>query len=44
MNSGQLAQILRAEYLVDVHSHTEVEGRPLFAAEPEDAILKEIEA
>ncbi|WP_228430519.1 2-oxoacid:acceptor oxidoreductase subunit alpha [Baekduia soli] len=43
MNSGQLARVLRAEYLVDVHSHSKVEGRPLFAAELEDAILKEIE-
>jgi 2-oxoglutarate ferredoxin oxidoreductase subunit alpha len=44
LNSGQLARVLRAEYLVDVRSHTKVEGRPLFAAELEDAILKEIES
>ena len=42
MNSGQLARVLRAEYLVDVASHTKIEGRTLFAAELEDAILKEM--
>jgi len=42
MNSGQLARVLRAEYLVDVVSHAKVEGRPLFAAELEDAILNQI--
>ena len=35
MNMGQLAQMLRAEYLVDVESYTKVEGQPLFAAELE---------
>ena len=40
MNSGQLAQILRAKYLVDVESFCKVQGRPLFAAE----IEREIEA
>jgi 2-oxoglutarate/2-oxoacid ferredoxin oxidoreductase subunit alpha len=44
MNTGQLARVLRAEYLVDVVSHTKVEGRTLYAAELEDAILKEINA
>jgi len=44
MNSGQLAYVLRAEYLVDVASHTKVEGRTLFAAELEEAILKVIES
>jgi 2-oxoglutarate ferredoxin oxidoreductase subunit alpha len=38
MNSGQLAQLLRARYLVDVESLCKVEGRPLFAAEIEQAI------
>jgi 2-oxoglutarate/2-oxoacid ferredoxin oxidoreductase subunit alpha len=42
MNSGQLARVLRSEYLVDVRSYTRVEGRPLFAAEIEQAILEEI--
>jgi 2-oxoglutarate/2-oxoacid ferredoxin oxidoreductase subunit alpha len=40
MNSGQLARVLRSEYLVDVRSYTRVEGRPLFAAEIEQAILE----
>jgi 2-oxoglutarate ferredoxin oxidoreductase subunit alpha len=40
MNTGQLAQILRAEYLVDVESYCKLEGKPLFAAELE----RELEA
>ena len=40
MNSGQLMRVLRAEYLVDVHGYSRVEGRPLFAAEIEKAILE----
>jgi len=40
MNSGQLAQLLRAEFLIDVESYTKLEGKPLFAAELE----REIEA
>jgi 2-oxoglutarate/2-oxoacid ferredoxin oxidoreductase subunit alpha len=44
MNSGQFARVLRAEYLVDVRSYTRVEGRPLFAAEIEQAILETLEA
>ena len=40
MNSGQLLKVLRAEYLVDVHGFSRVEGRPLFAAEMEQAILE----
>jgi 2-oxoglutarate ferredoxin oxidoreductase subunit alpha len=39
MNTGQLAQLLRGRYLVDVRSHTKVSGQPLFAAELEEAIL-----
>ena len=38
MNSGQLASILRAEYLVDIQSHTKVSGQPLHTAEIEQAI------
>jgi 2-oxoglutarate ferredoxin oxidoreductase subunit alpha len=38
MNSGQLAQVLRAKFLVDVESFTKIEGRPLFAAEIEREI------
>jgi 2-oxoglutarate ferredoxin oxidoreductase subunit alpha len=44
MNSGQLARVLRSEYLVDVRSYTRVEGRPLFAAEIEQAILEVLES
>jgi 2-oxoglutarate ferredoxin oxidoreductase subunit alpha len=44
MNSGQLARILRAEYLVDVQSYTRVEGRPLLAGEIELAILEMLDA
>jgi 2-oxoglutarate/2-oxoacid ferredoxin oxidoreductase subunit alpha len=33
LNSGQLAMLLRARYLVDVESHCKVRGQPLFAAE-----------
>lgn len=40
MNTGQLAQILRAAFLVDVESYCKVEGKPLFAGELE----REIEA
>ena len=40
MNSGQLAQLLRAEYLVNVVSHTKLEGKPLFAAELESVMLE----
>lgn len=40
MNTGQLAQVLRAKFLVDVESYSKVEGQPLFASE----IEREIEA
>jgi 2-oxoglutarate ferredoxin oxidoreductase subunit alpha len=35
MNTGQLAQLLRAKFLVDVESFCKVQGQPLFAAEIE---------
>jgi 2-oxoglutarate ferredoxin oxidoreductase subunit alpha len=38
MNTGQLAQLLRARYLVDVQSYCKLEGKPLFAAELEAQI------
>jgi 2-oxoglutarate ferredoxin oxidoreductase subunit alpha len=38
MNLGQLALLLRAEFLVDAVSYSRVRGRPLSAAELEDAI------
>jgi 2-oxoglutarate ferredoxin oxidoreductase subunit alpha len=39
MNLGQLAMLLRAEFLVDAVSYSKVRGRPLSAAELEEAIL-----
>ena len=42
MNTGQLARILRAEFLVDVESHCKLEGKPLFAAELEREILERL--
>jgi 2-oxoglutarate/2-oxoacid ferredoxin oxidoreductase subunit alpha len=38
MNAGQLAQVLRARYLVDVESFCKVQGQPLFAGEIEQQI------
>ena len=38
MNLGQLAMLLRAEFLVDAVSYTKVRGRPLGASELEDVI------
>jgi 2-oxoglutarate ferredoxin oxidoreductase subunit alpha len=38
LNSGQLAQVLRAEFLIDVESFCKVQGQPLFAAEVAAAI------
>jgi 2-oxoglutarate ferredoxin oxidoreductase subunit alpha len=42
MNRGQLASVLRAEFLVDIESYSRVEGRPLFAPEIELAILERV--
>jgi 2-oxoglutarate ferredoxin oxidoreductase subunit alpha len=42
MNGGQLAKVLRAEYLVDVESYSKVKGQPLFAAELEQEILRRV--
>jgi 2-oxoglutarate ferredoxin oxidoreductase subunit alpha len=41
-NTGQLARMLRARYLVDVESFGKVEGLPLFAAEVEQEMLERI--
>ncbi len=38
MNTGQLAQILRAKFLVDVESFCKVQGQPVFASEIEQQI------
>jgi 2-oxoglutarate/2-oxoacid ferredoxin oxidoreductase subunit alpha len=40
MNTGQLAQILRARYLVDVESFCKVQGQPLFAGEIEQLVAE----
>ncbi|HUA71632.1 MAG TPA: 2-oxoacid:acceptor oxidoreductase subunit alpha [Solirubrobacteraceae bacterium] len=40
MNTGQLAQLLRAKYLVDVESFCKVQGQPLFASEVEEQIVE----
>jgi hypothetical protein len=42
MNTGQLAQIIRAQYLVDVESYCKLEGKPLFAAELEREFLERL--
>jgi 2-oxoglutarate/2-oxoacid ferredoxin oxidoreductase subunit alpha len=39
-NTGQLAQVLRARFLVDVESFCKVRGQPLFAAEIEQQIAE----
>jgi 2-oxoglutarate/2-oxoacid ferredoxin oxidoreductase subunit alpha len=38
LNSGQLAQVLRARFLVDIESFCKVQGQPLFTAEIEREI------
>ena len=38
MNSGQLAQLLRARFLVDIESFTKVQGQPIWATEIETLI------
>jgi len=42
LNKGQLARIIRAEYLVDAHSLSKVQGLPFTTREIEDAIEKEL--
>lgn len=44
MNLGQLAKLLRAEYLVDVRPVSKVQGVPFTAGELETAILEAIDA
>ena len=39
LNLGQLARVVRAEYLVDARSVTKVQGVPFTALEVETAIL-----
>jgi 2-oxoglutarate ferredoxin oxidoreductase subunit alpha len=40
LNGGQLAQVLRSRFLVDVESLCKVQGQPLFTAEIEHAIAE----
>ncbi len=44
VNLGQLSRLLRAEYLVDAVSFTQVQGVPFRAAAMEEAILAQIES
>ncbi|MDU0314317.1 2-oxoacid:acceptor oxidoreductase subunit alpha [Phycicoccus sp. M110.8] len=43
MNMGQLAMLLRAKYLVDVHSFTQVRGLPFTTVELADAVVSLLE-
>ncbi len=43
VNLGQLSRLLRAEYLVDAVSFTQVQGIPFRAAAMEAAILQQID-
>ncbi|HKO26200.1 MAG TPA: 2-oxoacid:acceptor oxidoreductase subunit alpha [Solirubrobacteraceae bacterium] len=40
MNTGQLAMLLRARYLVDIESFCKVQGQPIFASEIEEQIAE----
>ena len=40
MNTGQLAMLIRARYLVDVRSYSKVKGLPFFAEELETEMLR----
>ncbi|MBX3286994.1 MAG: 2-oxoacid:acceptor oxidoreductase subunit alpha [Actinobacteria bacterium] len=44
LNLGQLSRLIRAEYLVDAHTVTKVQGLPFTAGELEAAFLKELGA
>jgi 2-oxoglutarate ferredoxin oxidoreductase subunit alpha len=43
MNLGQLALLLRAKYLVDVQSHTQVRGLPFTATNLADVLQQAVE-
>jgi 2-oxoglutarate ferredoxin oxidoreductase subunit alpha len=43
MNTGQLALLLRARYLVDARSFTKVQGLPIFAEELERGIVEALD-
>jgi 2-oxoglutarate ferredoxin oxidoreductase subunit alpha len=40
LNSGQLAMVLRSEFLVDIESYTKIQGQPLFASEVAEQIAE----
>jgi 2-oxoglutarate ferredoxin oxidoreductase subunit alpha len=42
MNTGQLAKVLRAKYLIDVETFSKVRAQPLFAAEIEQEIIARV--
>jgi 2-oxoglutarate/2-oxoacid ferredoxin oxidoreductase subunit alpha len=42
MNLGQLARIVRAEFLIDAESFTKVQGQPIFASEMEREIVRRL--
>jgi 2-oxoglutarate ferredoxin oxidoreductase subunit alpha len=42
VNTGQLAQIIRAEFLVDARSYTKIEGLPIFAEELDEEIVRQL--
>lgn len=44
MNTGQLAQVLRSRYLVDVESYSRVRGLPLSIAELEEDFVSAVQA
>ncbi len=44
LNTGQLAQVLRAKFLVDIESFCKVQGQPLFAGEIEQQIAMRSES
>ena len=44
MNTGQLAHVLRARYLVDVESYSRVRGLPLSIAELEEDFVQAVQA
>ncbi|MGO1384245.1 MAG: 2-oxoacid:acceptor oxidoreductase subunit alpha, partial [Arachnia sp.] len=43
MNLGQLANIIRSKYLVDVHSYSRVRGLPISLSELEQDLITEID-
>jgi 2-oxoglutarate ferredoxin oxidoreductase subunit alpha len=42
MNTGQLVQIIRSEFLVDAESYSKVQGLPIFAEELDEVITERL--